>query len=304
MEKPLTLSPNFIYGTAWKEDLTESCVTSALQAGFRAIDTANQRKHYFEEGVGAAVKKAIPELGLNRQDLFIQTKFTYARGQDHRKPYDEKAPYPKQVEQSFESSLRNLNLEYIDSYVLHGPHAAIGLVDFDWEVWSAMENLQRQGRVKHLGVSNVNFDQLAELHREAKVKPSFVQNRCFADTEWDKQIRDFCRENQIIYQGFSLLTANSKFLGGKVERPAGRNVPHLIFDKNGALEIHPKIQAVLEKTGRTMPQVIFRFAQQSGITPLVGTRSAEHMKLNLQTESFTLTKEQVGEIEGIASLPN
>jgi len=302
MEKPLTLSPNFIYGTAWKEELTESCVTSALQTGFRAIDTANQRKHYFEEGVGAAQKRAISELGLNRQDLFIQTKFTYARGQDHRKPYDEKAPYSKQVEQSFESSLRNLGLEYLDSYLLHGPSEQTGITETDWEVWSAMENLQRQGRVKHLGVSNANFDQLAELHRGAKVKPSFVQNRCFAETKWDKQIRDFSSENQIIYQGFSLLTANSKFLGGKVERPAGRNVPHLVFEKNVALDVHPKIQAILEQTGRTMQQVIFRFAQQSGITPLAGTRSVEHMKLNLQTESFTLTKEQLGVIEGIASL--
>ena len=75
------MNPRFIYGTAWKEDRTESLVRLALDAGFRAIDTANQRKHYFEAGVGAAIK-SVP-----RGELWLQSKFTYARGQDHRRPY-------------------------------------------------------------------------------------------------------------------------------------------------------------------------------------------------------------------------
>ncbi|MGE3759528.1 MAG: aldo/keto reductase family protein [Pseudobdellovibrionaceae bacterium] len=198
----------------------------ALKAGFRAIDTANQRKHYFEEGVGAALKKSYRDLGLSRSDLFLQTKFTYARGQDHRKPYDENAPYSVQVQQSFESSLQHLGTDYLDSYILHGPISSVGLTEEDWQAWAEMESLHRQGRTKYIGVSNVNFGQLEELCSKALVKPTFVQNRCFAETTWDKKIREFCKHNHILYEGFSLLTANSKFLGGHVEQPAGRNIPH------------------------------------------------------------------------------
>ena len=102
--------PRFIYGTAWKEHRTEGLTRLALEVGFRGIDTANQRKHYFEAGVGAAIAAA----GIARDELFLQTKFTDVRGQDHRLPYDPDAPpfsselIWRQVEQSFASSLTHL----------------------------------------------------------------------------------------------------------------------------------------------------------------------------------------------------
>src|SRR5438270_11767798 len=76
--------PRIMYGTAWKEDRTKPLVLEAIAAGFRAFDTANQRKHYVEEDVGAAVRTAIAAGTVMREDLFLQTKFTYQRGQDHR----------------------------------------------------------------------------------------------------------------------------------------------------------------------------------------------------------------------------
>ena len=145
--------------------------------GFTGIDTANQRKHYYEEGVGKAIKRFLNAGIKKREGLFIQTKFTFAQGQDHRKPYDANAPSAIQVRQSFESSLQHLGLDYLDSYVLHGPFTGRGLRDEDWETWGAMENLQKEAAVKHVGVSNFNLAQLQELHRQAKIKPSFVQNR-------------------------------------------------------------------------------------------------------------------------------
>jgi diketogulonate reductase-like aldo/keto reductase len=80
--------PNFLYGTAWKEDRTAALTTLALRSGFRAIDTANQRRHYFEAGVGQGLADAYREGFVTRADLFLQTKFTYQAGQDHRLPYD------------------------------------------------------------------------------------------------------------------------------------------------------------------------------------------------------------------------
>ena len=106
--------PGFMYGTAWKRDDTARCVQDALRVGFRAIDTANQRKHYFEQGVGDGIARARDE-GLAREELFLQTKFTYRRGQDHRLPYDPRADVATQVAQSFASSLEHLRTTWIDS---------------------------------------------------------------------------------------------------------------------------------------------------------------------------------------------
>ena len=122
MTAPVPVPP-FLYGTAWKEDRTEALVRLALEAGFRGIDTANQRRHYFEAAVGAAVAAWIGEGRARREDLFLQTKFTSLGGQDHRLPYDARADPATQVRQSFASSLEHLLTTYVDSYVLHGPSA-------------------------------------------------------------------------------------------------------------------------------------------------------------------------------------
>src|SRR5689334_19033521 len=129
-----------VYGTAWKEERTEACVRAALAAGFRAIDTANQRKHYHEAGGGDALAAA----GIPRGDLWLQTKFTYQRGQDHRLPYDPRAALADQVAQSFARSLEHLKTTYVDSYVLHGPWGD-GWSAQDREVWAAMEALHASG---------------------------------------------------------------------------------------------------------------------------------------------------------------
>jgi diketogulonate reductase-like aldo/keto reductase len=268
--------PNFFYGTAWKEDRTAQLTEQALRAGFRAIDTANQRKHYFEEGVGQGLQAFLQTGRLRRDDLFLQTKFTYARGQDHRKPYDPSASYTTQVEQSFASSLLHLGVDRLDSYVLHGPFSQPGLTSADRDVWRAMEALHASGKVRWLGVSNFQLEQLQELHDLATVKPRFIQNRCYAALAWDRDIRAFCSQKGIRYQGFSLLTANRS----ELQAP--------LFDE-------------LAKTyQRTVPQIVFRFAKQIGMIPLTGTTRVEHMRMDLDTEDFDLTRAELERIEHVA----
>jgi diketogulonate reductase-like aldo/keto reductase len=267
----------FLYGTAWKEDETERLTRLALEAGFRGIDTANQRRHYFEAGVGAAVTKAIADGIVRRDEIFLQTKFTYLDGQDHRLPYDPKADAATQVRQSFASSLDHLQTDTIDSYVLHGPSRRRGLAAVDLEVWSAMEELHATGKAHHLGISNVAIDQLDELCSRARVRPEFVQNRCFARLGWDRDIRNFCSENGIVYQGFSLLTANVAEL---------RN---------------PRFSSIVDRTERTPAQVVFRFAIQTGMLPLTGTTNPDHMREDLDVFSFELTPEEVFDIGTIAA---
>src|ERR1700724_4657439 len=130
--------PDFIYGTAWKEDRTPALPELALRTGFRAIDTANQRRHYFEAGVGEGLAAAYRAGIVTRTDLFLQTKFTYRPGQDHRLPYDPAASFSDQVAQSMASSLEHLGTDFVDSYVLHGPSSAYDWTDADAEVWEAM----------------------------------------------------------------------------------------------------------------------------------------------------------------------
>src|SRR5438034_8148064 len=107
--------PPFMYGTAWKKEATTRLVQSAVAAGFRAIDTANQLIHYQEALVGDALQ-ALAKNGIARDRLFLQTKFTPTNGQDHRTPYDASADLTTQVRQSVDSSLADLHIDDEDAY--------------------------------------------------------------------------------------------------------------------------------------------------------------------------------------------
>jgi diketogulonate reductase-like aldo/keto reductase len=249
--------PTFFYGTAWKEADTERLTSQALALGFRAIDTANQRKHYVEAAAGAAVARALARGAVTRDELFLQTKFTHIDGQDQRLPYDPRADVRTQVQQSFASSLDHLCTDYLDSYVLHGPSRRRGLAPADREAYGAMAELQRAGRVRLLGVSNVALDQLEEFCASPSGPPAFVQNRCYAQTGWDRDVRELCRRHGIAYQGFSLLTANRQVLAS------------------------PALLRIAKRLGATPAQVVFRFALELGMLPLTGTSSEEHARSDL-----------------------
>ncbi|HEY5934996.1 MAG TPA: aldo/keto reductase [Kofleriaceae bacterium] len=261
-------APRFIYGTAWKEAETERLTRLALDTGFRAIDTANQRKHYFEAAVGAA-------LAGRRDGVFVQTKFTYLRGQDHRLPYDEAAPLAIQVEQSFQSSLEHLGTDHVDSYLLHGPSQSHGFAQADVDAWRALEAIHGSGRAKAIGISNVSAEQLQRLIEIANVQPAYVQNRCYASSGWNADVRALCRERGIGYQGFSLLTANRRDL------------------------VRPMIDEIMMRTGKTREQLVFAFAMQLGMIPLTGTSSADHMREDLESLDLRLTEADVHTIEHI-----
>lgn len=270
------LTPTIMYGTAWKEDRTEGLVRLALEVGYRAFDTANQRRHYLEGGVGAAVKSAIEEGRVSRENLFLQTKYTYVRGQDHRLPYDARADVATQVRQSMASSLEHLHTDHVDSYVLHGPASPYEWSPQDEEAWNVMAELKAQGKTRFLEVSNVGVHHLEQLFSRHQDTPAFVQNRCFAHTGWDREVRAFCQERGMIYQGFSLLTANPFVVGGE------------------------GVQRIAKRLSVTPAQVVLRFSQQVGMLPLTGTTSEEHMRQDLECSSFDLTAGEVSMLEEIA----
>lgn len=268
--------PDFLYGTAWKEDRTAALTELALRNGFRAIDTANQRRHYNEAGVGQALSAAYQGGLITRDDLFLQTKFTYQRGQDHRLPYDPAAALMVQVAQSMASSLDHLGTDHVDSYVLHGPSSNYDWTEDDAEVWEAMRKERDSGRARLLGVSNVSLRHLQQMANARFELPKFVQNRCYARLGWDRAVRQFCGEHKIIYQGFSLLTANQEVLHD------------------------PRIARIAAAASATAAQIIFAFASAIGILPLTGTSNAEHMQQDLASRDVVLSPEAIKTIESIA----
>jgi diketogulonate reductase-like aldo/keto reductase len=266
-------SPRIIYGTAWKTTRTQELVRTAIQQGFRAIDTAAQPRHYHEAGVGAAVAACLNE-ALSRRELYLQTKFTPLPGQDSlRVPYDPAAPAAQQVAQSFATSLSNLQTDYVDCLILHSP-----LPDQDQmtQVWNAMEQVFHSGGARQLGISNCyELPSLELLYQTAQVKPAVLQNRFYAQTGYDREIRAFCREHAIIYQSFWTLTANPRLLAGA------------------------SVAALAAKYARTPAQILFRYLTQNDIVPLTGTTSAAHMREDLAIFEFQLSD---AELEAVSSL--
>jgi diketogulonate reductase-like aldo/keto reductase len=174
------------------------------------------------------------------------------------------------------SSLAHLGTDHVDSFVLHGPASSSHWTTADFETWQAMIKERDAGRTRFLGVSNISLAQLQQMARAHAEPPAFIQNRCYARLGWDREVRAFCRERNIIYQGFSLLTANQQVLR------------------------HPTIAELAVEINATPAQIIFAFARQIGMLPLTGTSSAEHMKQDLASLSLELPSHAVNAIEKIA----
>jgi diketogulonate reductase-like aldo/keto reductase len=245
--------PFLVYGTAWKKEDTARYVMEAVQAGFRFIDTACQPKHYNEAGVGDGWKAAAQELGLSRQELFLQTKFTPYPGQDpNNVPYDPTAPLEEQVRTSLAVSLQNLHTDFLDSLVLHSP---MDTVEDTMVVWRVMESFVDEGKVIRLGISNCyDYNQFRTIYQEARIKPSVLQNRFYAQSNFDTELRKFCKEHKIWYQSFWTLTAN-------------RNALALA-----------EVKELAEAKGLTPQTFMFAFLMSLGyVTPLSGTTSRLHM---------------------------
>jgi diketogulonate reductase-like aldo/keto reductase len=174
------------------------------------------------------------------------------------------------------SSLKHLGTDYVDSFVLHGPASCHGWSEADSEVWEAMRKERDAERTHLLGVSNVSSNHLEEMEASHLEMPTFVHNRCFARLGWDRAVRAFCRERNIIYQGFSLLTANKEVLQ------------------------HASFVDLARELAATPAQVVFAFARAVGMLPLTGTSSAEHMQQDLASLDLVLPPGLVETLESMA----
>jgi len=232
--------------------------------------------HYNESLLGAALNSVLEDKSfkIGREDLWIQTKFTpdacNKQPKEHH-PYDKDAGISTQVRQSYASSLRRLGLTYVDSYLLHAPYPTNAKT---LEAWREMENIYDESKGNTmLGISNVNLGQLRNLMKDARVKPAFVQNRCLQKDNYDHDLRAFCNEHGISYQGFWLLTGNRHVTGD------------------------PGFGRLANALGRDKSQVFYRFFfQRLGVIILSGTKSEAHMRDDLQLDQFSLSEAQEREI--------
>jgi len=239
-------------------------------AGFRAIDTACQPKHYREDLVGEALQVLYEKYGYKREDLFVQTKFTSIGGQDPSQPlpYDPSSTVEEQVRSSFATSLRQLHTTYLDSYILHSP---LDTYAKTLEAWRVLVGFQDEGRVRAIGLSNA-YDPtfLARLGEDSGRAVQVVQNRWYERNGWDRQVVEWCRTNGAQYQSFWTLTGSPSLLS------------------------HPAMTAIAKANDCFPPQAVYRFVQSLGITPLCGTTSETHMQEDLAAEKLDKGEEYFG----------
>ncbi|KAI9048106.1 hypothetical protein LZ554_007902 [Drepanopeziza brunnea f. sp. 'monogermtubi'] len=265
--------PKLIYGTAWKKERTAELVYQAIKAGFRAIDTAAQPKHYNEKGVGDGIRRAIEEGVVRRQDLFIQTKYTPPSGQDPTNmPYDATSPLEEQIINTLSSSLTNLTFPltvqepYIDSLVLHSP---LPTPELTLQAWRTLSSYVPT-KIRSLGISNTTLPILQSLSSSITSNPglptpAFVQNRFYGDTSYEVPLRKFCRENGIVFQSFWTLTGNPVLLRS-----------HVVKEVASALE--GKVESGEEKAVALYGLV----SGLGGVAVLNGTTNLARMRGDLQ----------------------
>lgn len=161
-----------------------------------------------------------------------------------------------QIRQSLEKSLSNLKTTYIDSLVLHSPFRTL---EETLQAWKVFESFVEEGKVKRLGLSNCyDFKFFKHFYSAVEIKPRILQNRFRIETKFDVPLREFCDENNILYQSFWTLTANRKALRTK------------------------EIRDLAEDKGLTPQTLMYAYMMTLGHTPLDGTTSRAHMQEDIQ----------------------
>lgn len=223
----------------------ERTVEHALKNGYIHIDTA--RSYGNEEGVGRGMKAS----GLNREDYFLTTKVT-----GEAKSYDE-------AKKDIEESLAALGTPYLDLVIIHAPRPwnkmRVESIDNYYyeenkEVWKAMEEYYEAGKIKAIGVSNFEIDDLKNLFEHSKVKPMLNQIKYHIGYR-DEELVQFCQENDMIVEAYS---------------PIG----------TGKLLDNENIQKIADKYGKTTAQISIRYAYQKGLVVLPKSVHEEYIDQN------------------------
>src|SRR5580700_11907360 len=244
---------------------TKNATKAALEAGFRLLDTSE--RYRTEKEVGDAMQEVFKEGKVKREDVVVVTKLWNT---NHR---------PERVKPAFEASLRKLQLEFIDLYLIHtsfafqpgdeqDPRDANGKVIYDKEVtlldtWRALERLVDEGKCKAIGLSDVSLEQTKEIFDAARIKPAVVHVESHPYLpQWD--LLDYCGKNGIVLQAFAALGHSSE--------------PKLLED--------PVITAIARRVNKTPAQVLLAWAIQRGTALLTTSKTPSRIEENFEVSAI------------------
>jgi diketogulonate reductase-like aldo/keto reductase len=260
-------------------EATRKATKAALEAGFRGLDTAE--RYRTEKEVGQAMQEVFKSGVTKREDVFVATKLW---NNNHR---------PERAKPALEASLRRLQLDYVDLYLIHTPFAfqpgddqdprgTDGNVIYDdgvplMDTWRALERFVDEGKCKAIGLSDVSLEQVREIFEAARIKPAVVQVESHPYLP-QRELLDFCRAKGIVLQAFA---------------PLGHSLePKLLQD--------PVITAIAKRVSKTSAQVLLAWAIQRGTALL--TTSTNPSRIKEDFEISTLPQDVMREIsEGIKS---
>ena len=233
------------------EEGYKSCLW-ALKSGYRHIDTA------FAYGNEPSVARALHDSGLLREDVFLTTKLPA-----DVKDYDGAKAH-------FEASLKNLETDYIDLYLIHAPwpwsNVGSDCTEGNIAVWRAMIDLYKEGRVRAIGVSNFHTKDIKAIVDATGFVPAVNQIRYFIGNT-QNEITEYCQANGILVEAYSPLAT-------------------------GALVEHNELVAMAEKYGVSIPQLCIRFCIENGTLPLPKSVNEARIRANLEVD-FEISKEDM-----------
>src|ERR1700732_4052410 len=256
---------------------TKKATTVALEAGFRQLDASERYRN--EKEVGEAMQELFKAGKIKREEVFIATKLW---NNNHR---------PERVKPAFEASLKKLQVEYVDLYLIHTPFAfqpgdeqdprdANGNVIYDkgvtlLDTWRALERLVDEGKCKAIGLSDVGLGQTQEIFEAARIKPAVVHVESHPYLpQWE--LLDYCKKNGIVFQAFAALGHSSE--------------PNVLED--------PVVTAIAKRVKKTPAQVLLAWAIQRGTALLTTSKTPSRIKENFDVS--TLPEDAMNEIsEGI-----
>lgn len=283
MEKLTTANGNLVpsvgLGTyPFQGSLMADVVKKALKIGYRLIDTSDDYRG--ESGIGMAVKE-LSDIGLKREDIFLQTKITDNDSYDDEplaglffnkySKFMKRHSVEEVVREKVQDSLFEMHTDYIDSLLIHQPYP-----DYYEEIWDVLIQLKKEGLVRYIGVSNFYKRHLEQL----KGKEEFPQiNQIYLSPIGIKQQDvDYCNNENIQLMTFSpLIDIRTRRV------PAGNGV----------------FNELQGKYGKSLAQIVLRWNVERGSIPLARSRNESRLKENFDIFDFSLTKE---EVDGISSL--
>lgn len=275
--------PIFGLGT-WKSapGVVGQVIKDAIDAGYRHFDCAHIYGN--EAEIGAALKEVFNEGKVKREDVFITSKLWNSF---HR---------PGAVEPALRTTLKNLELDYLDLYLIHWPTGFKEIEDNLWpledgkvivsdvdyvDTWKAMEEVYKKGLTKSIGISNFNKEQIERVLKVATVVPQTNQVECHPYLN-QKKLMQFCKEKNITITAYSPL--------GSADRPwAKPGDPELLDD--------PKIKAIGTKYGKTAAQVVLKYQVQRGNIVIPKSVNKKRMEENINIFDFELSNEDIVELD-------